>query len=105
MYSTMALSKCEWVESTICFKKTEAKQLARQRFCLPIRRDDLCLCLCLLIKSFFYAVQYLDDLLFADGFEGADSRHFGIRHLTAAAYLNFLTFTENHKFNILQSWV
>ena len=39
-----------WFGSTICFKKTEAKHLARQGFCPPIRRPLPCL----LIKSFFY---------------------------------------------------
>ena len=33
----------EWLNSTICFNKTEAKQLARQVFCPLIRREDLCL--------------------------------------------------------------
>ena len=32
-----------WFGSTICFKKTEAKHLARQGFCPPIPCDDLCL--------------------------------------------------------------
>ena len=29
------------LNSTVCFKKTEAKQLSRQGFCPPIRRHDL----------------------------------------------------------------
>ena len=31
------------LNSTICFKMAEAKQLVRQGFCPPIRHDDLCL--------------------------------------------------------------
>ena len=32
-----------WLNSTICFKKAEAKQLAQLGFCPPNRRNDLCL--------------------------------------------------------------
>ena len=51
------------LNSTICFKKTEAKQLTWQGFCPPIRRDDIWPCL--LIKSFFYVytVQYCTQVL------------------------------------------
>ena len=31
----------KWLNSIICFKKTEIKQLARQAFCPLIRRNDL----------------------------------------------------------------